>query len=1069
MTGIKRPPSKADNVASSSHHVAVAIPHSSHSHSAPTSPAETHELTKPILPPIEGVAGSIRIPYLTSNSRSNSIASNTGSITSWSAALQPGASPLPPLPTSVLTSRTNVKTDQAHAQPTLKPAFSMTSYSDTKMTPEQEEIVAALLEAEAFGKTADHMDLDDMEKIVNVDNDKAFLFSSPVTSGISQIERVGPNGGELSSAVGSPTQTVASLSNDEAETEKESSYLTRHYGPRCVHFAYKEDMALFDEIVTYKSTHPSSTLLTSLAHFQSRPHFDALCKIVYMDSHTHWDAILKYERKFDAEDDEGFHLRARIHFEKELLKYHLILVRERAEDLEALKKGVEDRGVHFIKIMASFDVLCAEAERIKLKMAVTEKFKMIRARLVQKAKKDSTHSFIFNPILNTVRKRPRRQTLGVSSTLSTAPTSPSRPPTKTVPDAKSTSFIAQLQKATHLKFKEEFIQSYKEGHDGSILSFIRYAFALVPHPIEVESDPFKREDLGQFKGAERGVSHYKSSPHPVGINDLILEKVYTDYYALHDGPYEDPEKENEKVDNNRSWLYFNWAVASLAPRKIFAEQPLREIRDYFGEKVAFYFAWLGFYTIWTLLPALVGLCVFIYGLTKSPTWYSPTVFDNALTTPFAFFMAVWSTLFLEFWKRQEATLRTVWDTNELKTEEHRRAQWYGTLLRRSPVTGKVEMHFPSWQRVWRGAVAWGVIGLAIMLMVGFEVGVIMVHARLSEESVFVSSAASSALTVTNIVVITPLYLRLSKYLTDYENHKTEEAYEGQLILKHFLFNFVNNYSYLIYLGILKFFIGTQLQSLGITKSDYCTWDYKTPEEESKSCLKQLTVSMAMIIIGLQFIAQFQAVIVPMITRFLAIRTWKEIKSKRKKNSANLPQDQHLNDDILSKWYQRDELMKKTVQFGFISFFTIGFPLAPLFTFIQNTLEIRFGAYRLVVQSKRPFTTRSQGIGAWFRIMSHVSRISILVNALIVAFASTYFNRVYLGFVPKEYKLGAQLAFVLIFEHVVMFVVYVIDRVVPDMPTNVRRAIQREAYLARLETGEEVDYDEDDEVDLAAVN
>lgn len=38
------------------------------------------------------------------------------------------------------------------------------------------------------------------------------------------------------------------------------------------------------------------------------------------------------------------------------------------------------------------------------------------------------------------------------------------------------------------------------------------------------------------------------------------------------------------------------------------------IRSYMGEKVAFYFAALGFYTMALIPPAIIGLIVFIYGV-----------------------------------------------------------------------------------------------------------------------------------------------------------------------------------------------------------------------------------------------------------------------------------------------------------------------------------------------------------------------------------------------------------------------------------------------------------------------
>ena len=38
------------------------------------------------------------------------------------------------------------------------------------------------------------------------------------------------------------------------------------------------------------------------------------------------------------------------------------------------------------------------------------------------------------------------------------------------------------------------------------------------------------------------------------------------------------------------------------------------IREYFGEKIGLYFAWLGFYTAWLLPASIVGVAVFVYGI-----------------------------------------------------------------------------------------------------------------------------------------------------------------------------------------------------------------------------------------------------------------------------------------------------------------------------------------------------------------------------------------------------------------------------------------------------------------------
>ncbi|CAF4659633.1 unnamed protein product [Rotaria sp. Silwood1] len=117
-----------------------------------------------------------------------------------------------------------------------------------------------------------------------------------------------------------------------------------------------------------------------------------------------------------------------------------------------------------------------------------------------------------------------------------------------------------------------------------------------------------------------------------------------------------------------------------------------------GEKVAFYFAAMGSYTIALILPAIVGLIVFIYGA-ASVTSNMPTseicgsfgqsidmcplcdktcsfwkltescayaqisyVFDNIATVIFAILMSIWARGFVEWWKRGQSELQYKWDS-----------------------------------------------------------------------------------------------------------------------------------------------------------------------------------------------------------------------------------------------------------------------------------------------------------------------------------------------------------------------------------------------------------------------
>ena len=151
---------------------------------------------------------------------------------------------------------------------------------------------------------------------------------------------------------------------------------------------------------------------------------------------------------------------------------------------------------------------------------------------------------------------------------------------------------------------------------------------------------------------------------------------------------------NNKQNNLRQSLSSNWASF----RVIFKEQPIHDICEYFGSKIAFYFLWLGFYSSFLVPAAIVGLMVFFYGC-ASNLWSPPIdeicsgdktflmcpmcdkvcsyyylhnasctyskitrCFDNEATPVFAVFMSIWSVFYLSFWRRRESKFAYKWRT-----------------------------------------------------------------------------------------------------------------------------------------------------------------------------------------------------------------------------------------------------------------------------------------------------------------------------------------------------------------------------------------------------------------------
>ncbi|NWR81392.1 ANO8 protein, partial [Centropus unirufus] len=136
-----------------------------------------------------------------------------------------------------------------------------------------------------------------------------------------------------------------------------------------------------------------------------------------------------------------------------------------------------------------------------------------------------------------------------------------------------------------------------------------------------------------------------------------------------------------------------WGSQPCSPPPPQPLTPADEICDYFGVKIAMYFAWLGFYTSAMVYPAVFGSI--LYTITESDQ-----TSQDICCVVFAIFNVVWSTVFLEEWKRRGAEFAYKWGTLDTPAEsiEEPRPQFRG-IKRISPVTSAEEFYYPPWKRL----------------------------------------------------------------------------------------------------------------------------------------------------------------------------------------------------------------------------------------------------------------------------------------------------------------------------------------------------------------------------------
>uniref|UniRef100_A0A3P8YUZ9 Anoctamin n=1 Tax=Esox lucius TaxID=8010 RepID=A0A3P8YUZ9_ESOLU len=227
------------------------------------------------------------------------------------------------------------------------------------------------------------------------------------------------------------------------------------------------------------------------------------------------------------------------------------------------------------------------------------------------------------------------------------------------------------------------------------------------------------------------------------------------------------------------------------------KQPLDDINDYFGVKIAMYFAWLGFYTTSMLYPAVIGFVLWI--LTES----DQTSRDICCVV-FALFNVVWATLFLERWKRRGAELAYKWGTLDTPNEslEEPRPQFRG-VKRCSPITGTEEFYYPPWRRrvfMWLVSLPICILCLCFVflaMLICFELQEFVMGIKEVPRLARFIPKIMLAITVT---ACDEVYRKIACWLNDMENYRLQSAYEKNLIIKMVLFQFVNSYLSLFYIG-----------------------------------------------------------------------------------------------------------------------------------------------------------------------------------------------------------------------------------------------------------------------------
>lgn len=463
-------------------------------------------------------------------------------------------------------------------------------------------------------------------------------------------------------------------------------------------------------------------------------------------------------------------------------------------------------------------------------------------------------------------------------------------------------------------------------------------------PVSDESDEEKRQEMNQrrlkegslFRTVDRMRLIYTIIEEPKSMGGkgiagrgagLKLPKLQNGGAILGHFPLHNQERLQAIAEENLSWKpRLDWR--SSAERKVRRSTPLQDrVRSYFGEDTAFYFAFVDHFTKFLIFPGILGLASYIYDFLyrSGNSQYEPDTYIY-----FGIFIVLWASVMLEYWKRKNAYLALEWGVHDFDSVEALRPEFINSNIVtpiQDPVTGaEGYLNYPLRIRRLRFLVSFSSLVFLMCLVLAALVGIIFFRLWFTSSNLVNAQYAtwiSGALNALQIQILTQVWTRVAKALNDFENHKTDTAYEDSLVLKTAAFQCVNNFSGLVYMAFVQYYV----EGCGA----------------GTACVSNLRTQLASIFLTRIFIGNVTELALPWMWSTLAKH--KEGQQAVAQMEGNVQMSaaeaiKHLEDNLSSEErqfllspYGLDEeiadYLEVVIQFGFVTLFVPVFPLLPL--------------------------------------------------------------------------------------------------------------------------------------------
>ncbi|OWZ08092.1 Anoctamin protein [Phytophthora megakarya] len=464
-------------------------------------------------------------------------------------------------------------------------------------------------------------------------------------------------------------------------------------------------------------------------------------------------------------------------------------------------------------------------------------------------------------------------------------------------------------------------------------------------------------------------------------------------------------------------------------RKRYQYEMLWPLLTYFGEKHAFYYAFVTFYTVWLLPIALMGVVCQLLWLADDVSFVPPL---------FAIVVSIWATLMVERWKRKRSEIqRKFGHFRRNRTEET--PDFYGdfkveTALLRAKTA--IDVSFPRAQQLARIY-----SGIPLMITMGIVVVAIFVAVKTNTASSTVVHNAMPWLPQLLVPYIVPLmnaismllldnwYTRLARALTVWENHRTVWEFESMLAGKLFWFKFVNAFISLFWIAFIDQNAAALRKQLLIIMGVRQLWN-----SVKRDVIPMFHVRYRWKTAGFSF-RPSSSIRRTSHCWSLVSHEWYDAELSdslpvisSRENERQSPPPIVLVQELM---YPHDFLMGKQMevmlQFGYVTMFVSVLPVAPLFALLSNAVAMRLDVLSCTQAKRRPSFESETEVSTFMSILEFMSFAAVAVNCAVLFFTTR----------SDFESLMKELWILLVIEHVVLGAKALLSLIIDDSASWVR--------------------------------